>query len=71
MLLDVAQCCSYELASIFLCNMADGNLPQNGANKVYIQGEEESEEQEDPILIATDCKITLRPLLCFGTTRKV
>ena len=48
--------------------MVDGNLPQNGANKVYIQGEEESEEQEDPILIETDCKITLRPLLCFGTT---
>ena len=30
--------------------------------------EEESEEHEDPILISTDCKITLRPLISFGTT---
>ena len=39
---------------------------QNGENRVYIQ--EESEEQENLILIAADYRITLRPLLCFGTT---
>ena len=39
---------------------------QNVENKVYIQ--EESEEQEYLILIAADWKITLMPLICFGTT---
>ena len=36
-------------------------------NRVDIQGEQESEEQRHQILIAADCKITLRTLSLFGT----